>query len=391
MKAESTNWLYVLEQELHPNSLCAHTENSGDFSNLIFRITHESTKFRPYFARQLGISRKQAITTILQLIFTSDTIYSYLVDTVSVRKGNPLSKQVKFIYRQTLNLLESHLDACGKFDNEIISSLPITAFSLSGTRMLLREQFNKLSTKIVASDINTELGELVLSGLQLLIRRKKITRSDIDYALAVMGELDKLESITTAAVESLLYQYDFNTPAFFNYWAKCCNRLMENTPSLHTQLEILIGLKDRMNGLPAKGVSKWMIEDQSIRDQLREFFKEKKRYIEQRIEIRRAEIQDGELSEEADRMQVNLPVAQLGLFIRMFMEKGLLPKKDVGKTFSYYARHFRTPKTPFISAESLQKKSTDVEFSTAKKTKGHLIGMINWLNENYNTTNHMDL
>src|SRR5690606_17688153 len=117
----------------------------------------------------------------------------------------------------------------------------------------------------------------------------------------------------------------------------------------------------------------------SVRDQLRDFFREKKQYIQQRIELRRLEIQDSRLVEEADRMQINLPVAQFGLCIRLFMEKGLLPKEDVGKTFSYYARYFRTPKTPFISAESLQKKSTDVEFAAAKKMKGHLIGMVNWL------------
>lgn len=165
---------------------------------------------------------------------------------------------------------------------------------------------------------------------------------------------------------------------------------MVDTPSLHEQLEILIGLEDRISSLPARCTSRWMAEDESIREQIRTLLAEKKQYIQQRIELRRLEIQDSKLSEQTDRMQVNLPVAQFGLFIRLFMEKGLLPKEEVGKTFAYYARHFSTPKTPFISAESLQKKSTDVEFSTAKKMKGHLIGMVNWLNEHYNVSNHRD-
>src|SRR5690606_19647582 len=142
------------------------------------------------------------------------------------------------------------------------------------------------------------------------------------------------------------------------------------------------------NGLPARTKSRWLKEDESIRKQLRIFYREKKSYIQQRIRLRRSEIRDRQLGEETERLQVNLPVAQFGLFIRLFMEKGLLQKEDVGKTFAYYAKHFRTPKTSFISAESLQKKSTDVEFTTAKKMKGHLIGMVNWLNKHYNTTNH---
>src|SRR5690606_13604141 len=139
-----------------------------------------------------------------------------------------------------------------------------------------------------------------------------------------------------------------------------------------------------------RSTSRWMTEDESIREQIKTLFAEKKRYIRQRIELRRIEIEDAKLTEEVDRMQINLPVAQFGLFIRLFMEKGLLPKEEIGKTFAYYARHFSTPKTPFISAESLQKKSTDVEFSTAKKMKSHLIAMVNWLNEHYNVSNHKD-
>src|SRR5690606_10988817 len=129
-------------------------------------------------------------------------------------------------------------------------------------------------------------------------------------------------------------------------------------------------------------------KDKSVREQIRTLLAQKKQNIQQRIGLRRLEVQDAKLSDKTERAQVNLPVAQSGLLIRLFMEKGLLPKEEIGKTLAYYARHFSTPKTPFISAESLQKKSTEVEFSTAKKMKGHLIGMVNWLNEHYNVSNH---
>lgn len=90
-----------------------------------------------------------------------------------------------------------------------------------------------------------------------------------------------------------------------------------------------------------------MPEDVSIREQLRIFLKEKKAHIQQWIELCRTEIQDNRLTEQMDRMQVNLSVAQFGLFIRLFMEKGLIPKEDVGKTFAYYVRYLRNPKTSF--------------------------------------------
>jgi hypothetical protein len=179
-------------------------------------------------------------------------------------------------------------------------------------------------------------------------------------------------------MENFLYRYDFNTPAFFNFMVKKINSQLLDTPNLHTQLETLIAFEDRINGLLLIRELRWSVKDESIREQLRNFAKEKKLYIRERIKLRRVAMQDNKMSEESDRMQVNLPVAQFGLFIRLFIERGILQNEEVGKTFAYYAWHFRTPRTPFISAESLQKKSTDIDFSTAKKMKGHLISMVNW-------------
>ncbi|VTP91609.1 hypothetical protein [Sphingobacterium daejeonense] len=295
------------------------------------------------------------------------------------------SSQMRQLYCQTLVQLEILLEFCGKFDDLVASTLPLTTYSISDTRIQLRYKLNALRDKILKSEIEVQLGDLILSGLKQLITRQELKKSEAEYANLIIDKLGKLSCFSTFEVENVLYQYDFNTPEFFNYCAKGCDNLLIDTPSLHAQFEILIGLEDRMNGLPPRTKARWISKDESIREQLRTFLKEKKGYLQQRIELRRTEVEDQKLLEEVDRQLVNLPVTQLGLFIRLFMEKGIIPKEDVGKTFAYYAQHFRTPKTPFISAESLQKKSTNIEYATAHKLKGHLIGMVNWLNENCNT------
>lgn len=106
------------------------------------------------------------------------------------------------------------------------------------------------------------------------------------------------------------------------------------------------------------------------------------------LKLRRVILQDDMLAKSMTRLKVNMPVAQFGLFIRVQIEKGLLLKENIGELFNFFAAHFYTPQTMFISPESLRKKSTDVEFSTAQKLKAHLIAMLNWLNENYNLSNY---
>ncbi len=379
------NWI---EDRINPQKLNSSLLAGAGLQTLKRNFADEAKTFRCYFIDVLGRSRKQAKSSLIQIIMMSDTIHDYLTTITRSRNENILGDEIQQYYRQALTILESLLDECAKIDNNILSDLSLTTYSIPNIRVGLRKQLSILRSKIKASDIESELGGLLLSGLQLLIGRQAINRSDSEYASDILEQLNSLEPFSTFEIENLLYQYDFNTPALFNYCAKYCNKSMLDASGLHEQLEVLIGLEDRINGLPARTKSRWLKEDESIRKQLRIFYREKKSYVQQRIRLRRSEIRDRELGEEAERLQVNLPVAQFGLFIRLFMEKGLLQKEDVGKTFAYYAKHFRTPKTSFISAESLQKKSTDVEFTTAKKMKGHLIGMVNWLNKHYNTTNH---
>lgn len=390
MNEKSTNWLFELEEILHPNKLNVDEVSNTHLSDLVIDLKKEIRSFRPYYILQLRDSRKNAKTSLLQVIVTSDTIHNYLM-TISRSYGkNPSFHSIAQFYRQTLDLLELLVEDCGRFDKEILYGLPLTSYSKKNIRLQLREKVELLRKKITDTDLNVELKALLFSGLQALIARPGMNLSDADYATRILENLEKMESISTSEVENLLYQYDFNTPSFFNFYIKKCNNFLLEASSLHEQYEILIGLEDKINGLPATNSSRWMEDDDSLREQLRTFYREKKIFIRQKIKLRRLELRDSELANNKDRMQVNLSVAQFGLFIRLFMEKGLLQKENVGKVFSYYARHFRTPNTPFISAENLQRKSSVIEYATAKKIKGHLIGMVNWLNEHYNTTNHKD-
>lgn len=390
MKEKSTSWLFELEESLHPNKLKVDGISTASLANLITDIKTEIKSFRPYYILQLQDSRKNARTWMLQLILTSNTIHQYLVITTHSYRKMPLSLTITQFYRQILVLLENLIEDCDRFDNDILNSLPLTAYSIPNIRLQLRKKIDALRRKMTDGYINNELSEILFSGLQALVVKSGLNRTDANYTRKILDNLEKLVFFADQEVENLLYQYDFNTPSFFNFCANRCNNLLLETSSLHEQFEILIGLEDRINGLPARSSSRWSEQDESIREQLRKFYKEKKAFIRQKIKMRRQELRDSELAESKDRLQINLPVAQFGLFIRLFMEKGLLQKENVGKTFAYYARHFRTPNTPFISAENLQRKSSDVEFSTAKKIKGHLISMVNWLNEHYNTTNYKD-
>lgn len=383
-------WIYHLEDELNPDRFRQGDIHNLNISDHFIGLKKRFKEFRLCFIEMLNLSKKQAAAALLQLVFLSDIIYNYLISLQKTSSSISTSPEIRQLYQTTLSLLESLIENCGKYDTEIINNLPLTAYSIQNVRIELRYRLERLKLCFKESDIDPELRELVICGIKLLISRKVINRADVKYATVILNKIDETRFSSNEEMENFLYRYDFNTPSFFNFMVKKINSQLLDTPNLHTQLETFIAFEDRINGLLLIRELRWSVKDESIREQLRNFAKEKKLYIRERIKLRRVAMQDNKMSEESDRMQVNLPVAQFGLFIRLFIERGILQNEEVGKTFAYYARHFRTPRTPFISAESLQKKSTDIDFSTAKKMKGHLISMVNWLNKHHNTSGIRD-
>jgi len=163
---------------------------------------------------------------------------------------------------------------------------------------------------------------------------------------------------------------------------------LEDIPGLHEQREMLLLEKDRLYNLFIEKGLVMPFNKRSLFFELDEFLNEKYSVAKQMVKLTRKLIQDNEKAKAGTRFLINLPVSQFGLFIRIQIEKGLLVKENIGDLFKFFATHFYTPNTLFISADSLQKKSTDVEFATAQKLKAQLIAMLNWLNINYNLSNY---
>ncbi len=346
--------------------------------------------FLSSFTEIIGDSAKKAKIALSQLILTANKIYGNLKNITKTNVPIERYSYIRKIYIEMLSIIDSLLNDCERLNEKLLRELPLTKYSSFVGKDLFKKDLAILKSKIHSSCINHDLSKLVLGTLRNVIEKKEIKRGELKYAMLILQELLNLENLETEKIENILIQYDFNSPKFFNYCAKNCLLQATENISLHTQMEVLISLEERLNIIPQKRFLKLTMEDESIRRQLKNFYKEKKESLKERMELRRNEILDSKLWQDNEKALINLSVPQMGLIIRLFMEQGIIPREDVGKTFSYYAKHFRTPHASFISAESLQKKSTDVEFATAKKMKSQLIGMVNWLNEHYNTSNYKD-
>lgn len=387
----TSEWLFKIEKVFCPLEYSDHKNMMVIQTEFLELLKTKMIYFLSSFTEIIGTTTKKAKTAMSQLILTSDKIYSYLITISKIKIRIEKSLEVRNLYLQILSIIESLLDDCEKLNEKLLRELSLTRYASFVGKGIFKNNVEIVRSRLKKKSLDPSLIQVIINGMVSIVQRKEIKRGELKYGYMILGKLLNIDLLISEKVQDLLITYDFNSPEFFNYYAKRCSDLLLQNSSLHFQMELLIAMEDHLNEIPMSSGQRFKLDDESIREQLKIFYREKKDNIKQRIELRRSEIQDSKLWEENEKAQINLPVPQIGFLIRLFMEQGLIPKEDIGKTFSYYAKHFRTPNTSFISADSLQKKSLDVEFSTARKMKGHLIGMVNWINEHYNTSNYNEL
>lgn len=150
-------WLYALERDLHPHCLMSSLlKTEQQLPDIDGRLASGIAMFRPYFAERLGTSHKQAGTLLMQLVIASDKVHGFLTAMSKQRKEKGMSEKIRNHYRKTLVLLESLLEDCGRIDHEILSRIPLTAYSIPGIRMALRKRLVALQHRIRAAEIEPE-------------------------------------------------------------------------------------------------------------------------------------------------------------------------------------------------------------------------------------------
>ncbi|MDB5086752.1 MAG: hypothetical protein JWR09_746 [Mucilaginibacter sp.] len=334
------------------------------------------------------LHKRDIAVLISQAVDLSNTVNSYVFKRSSILRNHIQASVIKEHYNYTLCLFEGLIKELNDlFPNEA-GAVKISNPNLFETISSLKMHYYKLDRHLQNSDIEKDLLDIVMAGILKLIRKKNITRNDTLYINSLITFLLDGGSLNNQQLTDLLIIHDFNTPNFYLYNVNSWKNRLEDIPGLHEQREMLLLEKDRLYNLfIEKGLVMPFIK-KSLFIELDEFLNEKYSVTKQMVKLTRKLIQDNEKTKAGTRFLINMPVAQFGLFIRIQIEKGLLVKENIGELFKFFATHFYTPNALYISADSLQKKSTDVEFATAQKLKAQLIAMLNWLNTTYNLSNY---
>ena len=382
-------WLDYVQRRSLPHNLLAIATNENSISRLIDEINNETHLIRLNLIPELCQSHHSEASVLTALIQTSNTLHGYLLEQQHPPNADHKIQQLHYYYRSVLDIFELLVDWLEELptssDKKILEVVPVTNYKLSRTQAIFLTQLRELTVYLNRSAIDPALGTLVLDEFKRFITKKWLSVADVKYIAAFSDAFASRKPATTMELVFLLYQSNFNSAAFLAYCINHCSELVTRAPGLIEQLDVLCRVEDQVNILSNNGSQAWAPGNTSIDDRLQNFIADKKRFLRHQLKFRRLALRTPSIGETSERMFLNLSVAQFALVIRLFIVVGVLPSKEVGKTFSFFARHFYTKNAQFISSESLQRKSNDIELSTVTKMKSLLISKVNWLNKTFNS------
>ncbi len=391
MKNISVQLRIFVQDSLHPRILAGRRISLTEFEKWEIFVHQEieiltmATLTFPTLSRHSKDSA--AFCLIDEITELSNIVNAYLMKFAKVWQVNPSAGLIKSHYLFTCEAFETFLNSVAKKNPGIAGKTRYSDFAIGRIKPELRLKVNAVEFHLRHQQIGQDILTMLIGAFGQMISQKSLRRCDNTYLQKLLASLSKKTFGNSGDLSDFLIINDFNVPEFFLFCVATWNERLTEAEGLYDQRELLLEAKSHLYDLSLANGAKHPAVKQRLYTELNAFLTEKYALVKERIKINRQALVDTPDKKLSKRVLINLSVAQLGLFIRLQIEKGFLGKEHIGDLFAFYAKHFYTPNTDYISAESLQKKSTVVEHATAQKLKGHLISMLNWLNTNYNLSN----
>lgn len=386
MKKKDLKWLVSLEVELNPTNLLELSSDALDQLDRLDALKQDARLFRAKLIDQVSFSQKRTHYSVLQLIHSSDIIYSYLLQFGSRKTYNAIL--IAGIYRQTLVLLQDLLDTIICFTSRYklidFSQLTLTRYASGTFKESLRLNITGLKQALDNGRSDPFIDEIIIEELKSLLQSKSIKYNEVWYLMRFFKDFKLLEPSTTGEVILFLCEHDFNAPSFWDLLITIFHRVTSRQIDLRCQLDIVYMLEDTVKGIFMHHNIQGPFFGSSVRKQLLNHLANKKQLLRNQIRLfSHREKQGLRESDSIKPLQLNLSVPQFGYLIRLFIEAGVIREQEKTTIFRFFARNFTTNNSAFISPGSLQRKSINVEDSSAKAVRKILMQEVDSINRNF--------
>lgn len=327
---------------------------------------------------QLNSAIHESQFNLSEIIDLSDRLYIKFL-TVS-RMGIPnLGKY----YLRILNALDSFLECMEVNHFNLLEYLSLSKYSYSNLRIFLRKELSDLNKKLSVANYSKEFTAVVNNGIIKIIRNKSITYSQVNSLRLTLTDLNLINMNRREEILIYLIKRNFNPTDLYDYCVNLVDQILINEPNLYKKIDHLITLQEEILKIQLELRLSQVKTRNTLLYNLKMYLYKKRVLLGKKLVNKIKQIKNLATIEDTSKIYLDIPVTQFAFLIRLFMVENILTSENKGKIFEFFAHSFKTKNSPFISKDSLWKKSRTVEVATASAVKNLLINMINRINKEY--------
>jgi hypothetical protein len=315
---------------------------------------------------------------------------SALINTLSCYLLSPVADYDR-IFLQTIEQVRGNLI----YLLEFLSSQYRNYFDFNTeVTLAFKQQSLKMFQERVESIFNKDLGKystLTDIAIKPILEFLKdeitipVSYQTINYYDVLLKEIEKVcfcPKPYTKCLKIELICINYNSFRFFAYLTDEIKKDLKSVNSHSCQVELLSKYLKRYNQIHEYPDLVLHPKQKSIKEQISVWIIEEIEHLE-RFHIHK-HINEPQINKQDItnfKFQTDLSVAQLGYFIKVLMEIGIIKNPNQREVIRFCASQVKTKLTETISPESLRTRFYNIEESTREAVKEYVIKMLNYVNK----------
>lgn len=290
-------------------------------------------------------------------------------------------------YSDLRRVLISHLAYLGTYYFPFIDTgQPVPAIILQGMQESIKSKIEHLQLLLSQSSADPGLVDIVLGKLLFVAKQTSLLYRQVYYYQSLLEDLQvqydntQTPPLFQIPLDNFLIRKNFNHPVFIDYMGAKLRRQAEESATVEEQADKWSFHLKEFTWLTTVSSSAYP-EYSSVKDALVIMSEKELQYLQNRIRENGKMDRSAPQREEGAGLITALTVSQLGVFMRLLTDLGILRHQNQAELLRMVAGTITTTKKAHISAESLRVRYYNPDKASIAITKEYLLQMLNRLKE----------
>lgn len=249
----------------------------------------------------------------------------------------------------------------------------------------IKPKLDFVRDSLLAKEINQDLLKILFEPILLLSTinlQNKITYYQFNYATEYVLQLsqylsDNPNQMADSEIINLLLDLNMNSFRFFDYQTNLILNELNRCETDVVSLELLYKQLKKFNQHNSKTKKSFIDKLPEIKVQICNWIEEEIEFINRKRNLENTQQGPIKNLQPTNKILLGLSVAQLGYFVNILMQAGIIKHGNQREIFRVIADNFKTNGTDNISIDSLSSKFYNVETSTKNVIKEKIIELLN--------------